>query len=455
MSQPFAPARPKTKEDDAQLSLSRESVGRTGARQVFLIGAAVFALGLVVRIALLLVTRSYESVEYSEVVNVAIALATKGTFADAYGSGTGPTAHAAPLYPLMLSGVYRVFGTPPAGAVAQEVFSSLLSALHYALLPAIAAVCGLGLRVGAVAGLLAALLPVNRWVQTKGSFEYSLAALLVALLSLAILRTWRDTAFHRTNGVVVGLMSGVTLLAAPQVAPLLAALAVAGWLRNRSGRTREYLAFVVVQFAVAAVCVAPWTIRNAIVLGSPVWGRSNLGLELNLSNNDDAFAEWDDNMAAGLFGRAHPHASAAERARVMAVGEIAYNREKAARARQWILSHPTRFAALTLHRVWHFWFPTGKRWPQTLALAALTLGAWIGLGVAVAQRQDLAAWFFLPAWIAFPAPAYLFQQSARMRYPIEWMLFLLAACLSCAVWRRARLSFGGQRRDTGLPGGAE
>ncbi len=440
-------------ENASALSLPPEAGGKNPTRTALLIGAAVFGLGFAVRVALLLITRSYESVEFSEVVGIAIALATRGTFADAYGAGTGPTAHAAPLYPLLLSWIYRVFGIPPAGAVAQEVFSSLLSSLHYALLPAIAAACRLPLRVGAVAGLLAALFPVSRWVQTKGSFEYSLAALLVAVLSLAILKTWRDADFSRRRAVGVGLLSGITLLAAPQVIPLLVVLAAVGWPAGGSRRPGRYAAFVAVQFAAAAICLAPWAIRNARVLGSPVWGRSNLGLELNLSNNDEARAEWDDNMAAGLFHKFHPHASAGERVRLVAMGEIAYNREKAARARRWILDHPGRFAALTLHRVWHFWFPTEKRALQTLALAALTLGAWLGLGLLVARKQNPAAWFFLSLLIAFPAPAYFFQQSARMRHPIEWSFYLLGACVLCVVWRPGLLLFRRARQRWEQAGG--
>jgi hypothetical protein len=75
-----------------------------------LICLGIFVLAFAVRIALLYTTRSYLEEEHSEVTNVASSLASGRGFASAYWN-TGPTAHTSPLYPLLLSLVYRSFGT--------------------------------------------------------------------------------------------------------------------------------------------------------------------------------------------------------------------------------------------------------------------------------------------------------------------------------------------------------
>src|SRR5262245_10994305 len=64
---------------------------------------------------------------------------------DAFGRGTGPTAHLAPLYPLFLSGVYRLAGTyeTMTGRWTQCGVSIALATLALLLLPALARKLGL------------------------------------------------------------------------------------------------------------------------------------------------------------------------------------------------------------------------------------------------------------------------------------------------------------------------
>src|ERR1700754_4155748 len=56
-----------------------------------------------------------------ESVHVALALATRGEYADAYGAGTGSTAHLGPLVPLIMAGLYYVFGPGQPLAVAMMI----------------------------------------------------------------------------------------------------------------------------------------------------------------------------------------------------------------------------------------------------------------------------------------------------------------------------------------------
>ena len=62
-----------------------------------------------------------DHVHPTELSNVAGAILAGRGIADVYGVGTGPTAHASPAYPILLAGVYRIFGFGERGAVAQNV----------------------------------------------------------------------------------------------------------------------------------------------------------------------------------------------------------------------------------------------------------------------------------------------------------------------------------------------
>jgi hypothetical protein len=67
-----------------------------------------------------------------------------------------------------------------------------------------------------------------------------------------------------------------------------------------------------------------------------------------------------------------------------------------------------------------------KRIGQTIALAVITLLGFWGL-VRYVRSGSFGRQYFSLLWFFFPLSAYLFQQSGRLRYPIEWTSFLFAA----------------------------
>ena len=393
----------------------------------------LFTISLLVRAALMIFTKSYLYAERDEVVRIAISFARNGVLGNAYGPGSGPTATTPPLYPMLLSLLYRVFGIDAAGTAAQELLSSGFASIQYALLPALAIACGMPRSIGILAGVMGALTPISRWIETKGNFEYALSGMLCAGLALGILRAWQERDFSLRRGVVLGALSGITMLVAPQFAVVLTLLMVYPLLAFREARRAAYWKFVAAQLGLMAAFLAPWVIRNQVVLGVPVWSRSNLGMELNLSNNDKAKPGWQTNFDSGLFAAIHPTLNVEERARLVRMGEMAYNAEKERIGKQWIATHPARFAILTLERAVYFWFPPERRPVQTLALGMVTLLGFIGFGI-FARWRDSVAHFFLILWLVFPLPTYVFQQSGRMRYPIQWTTYLFAAyCLSAVL----------------------
>jgi 4-amino-4-deoxy-L-arabinose transferase-like glycosyltransferase len=403
----------------------------------------IFVLALCVRLTIIFKTRTYLDIEHTEVVRIATSLATQGTFADAYGHNTGPTAHASPLYPILLSLVFRMFGTGVAGEIAQETFSSMIASLIYAALPTLSTACGLGLAPGIFAGLAGAVLPVNFWSETKGSFEAPLVGLLLMIFCIATARVWRSADFSVRWAVIMGFISGVALLASPSLAPVILASLFLSYALFRHTKAKECIRFCVIVLGIIALCLTPWAVRNYLVLGSVVWSRSNLGLELYISNNDMAAPNWYDNISSHLFDRSHPFSSRIEQRKLQALGELPYEHEKLTNAMHWIVTHPKRFTWLTLQRIYYFWFPRMRRRAQSILMGLFTVGAGAGL-IRLLRSGNVTAWLFLGIVTLYPLIYYIVEAFARYRCPIDWVLiFLTAFWISSIV--NSRVNFGRPR----------
>jgi len=385
----------------------------------------IFALALCVRVIIIFKTRTYLDIEHTEVVRIATSLATQGTLADAYGH-SGPTAHASPLYPILLSLIFRIFGTGVAGEIAQETFSSSIASLIYAALPTLSTASGLGSEPGIFAGLVGAVLPVNFWSETKGSFEAPLVGLLLMMFSIVTARVWRSADFSARRALVVGFVSGAALLASPTLAPVILASLFLGYAFFRQTKAKECIRFGLIVLGIATLCLTPWAVRNYLVLGSAVWSRSNLGLELYISNNDMAAPNWYDNISSGLFNRSHPFPSRIEQRKLQAMGELPYEHEKLTSAVHWIVTHPQRFGWLTMRRIYYFWFPRMRRRAQSILMGLFTVGAGAGL-IRFLRSGNVTAWLFLGIVALYPIIYYIVEAFARYRCPIDWVLIFLTA----------------------------
>lgn len=415
-----------------------------GAQSVLFWSVALLALGLAVRLVLL----RYAPAEPlgCEVVNVAKSLATTGRYADAYGPGTGPTAHCAPLLPLLLSLLFRIFGMGVGGKLAMMTAASLASALAFALLPALAAASELPLGYGVLAGIAGALFPFNFVPQTRGIFDAPFTAAAFVSLCILICRIRARRRFTRREAFVWGIAAGLACLLNPAMLPVLA-----GWTLFLVFKHSRQFPRIFVFSLVAILCffatVAPWAIRNYQALGSPIWTRSNFWLEVHVSNNDWLTADEVQNIALPNFDLVHPARGAAERAEVKRLGEIPYMREKRKQAIAWITNHKRRFLELTAERFRLFWIPRMARPVQTFLEAALTILALSGL-VLLFRCGHASAWIFVAIVTLYPLVYYLVQVTPRYRLPIEPFLFLLAAyCLLKAAIGLDRRQRNASRSD--------
>ena len=163
-------------------------------------GVVVFVVAMLVRLALVLPNRQAILLERPEPVQIALSLVATGRYADAYGVGSGPTAHCVPLHPMLLSVLFGLFGTGAQGTQAMNVFGLTAAAVGFALLPALAVAAGLRLSSGVLAGFVGALAPVNFWAQTSGSFDAPLTSVVLVALCILLSRVWAEAQFTRSEG---------------------------------------------------------------------------------------------------------------------------------------------------------------------------------------------------------------------------------------------------------------
>jgi hypothetical protein len=355
--------------------------------------AIIFAVALAVRLAYAMTTLPAIDQQY-ETSRVALSLADHGAFADPFRLPTGPTAHLAPGFPLVLAAVYKIFGAGLAGETAKRILGCVVSSLGYALLPALSAASGWGPGPGVAAGLLGAVFPLNRYEEIAGNWESPWAALALIALAWMCLR--------KTNPLRFGATGGLALLFAPAIAPVFAMWSL--WSRR----------FRLLALLPALLLLLPWAARNRIHLGEWIWMRDNLGLELSLSNNAAAAPTMRENIASGMHAAQHPSLSILEGDRVCYWGEPEYNRRRLDMARAWIAANPGRFLALTAARMRRFWF-------SSYYFSALLVLALAGL------YRTPNAWVFATLWLTFPLLYYFVQFDPRYRHPMEWSVLLMAS----------------------------
>ena len=152
----------------------------------------IVALAVVLRVGAIYYASPPDHVHATELSNVAGAILAGRGIADAYGVGTGPTAHASPVYPVLLAGVYSMFGFGERGAVAQNVFGLVqVVGIFLLMLPLCRA-----LELPPISGLAGALLfsiPVSS-TSERGDWEAPLSAVTIMAAVILALGWWkRDT----------------------------------------------------------------------------------------------------------------------------------------------------------------------------------------------------------------------------------------------------------------------
>jgi hypothetical protein len=387
--------------------------------------AAIFIAAAAVRLLLAYLIYPHH-VYRGEAESIGMSLALHGEFAGCYAVPTGPTAHCGPFYTGLIAIVYYLLGTGFAAEMTRIGLLILVNSVICAAQPVMAAAVGLPLWCGIGSGLASALIPMHRTGEMFHAWDEPYAALGL-MLALTLLARW--TALCKQSirvAAAYGVLWGVLLHIAPGMLLVFAGLSAYSILTQRRNGWTESRRWLVV-WAVAGLVITPWTLRNRIQLGGWIFMRSNFGIELQMANNDRSGPATDDNRKAGLYRQTHPSINVQEAERVRSMGEIAYNRERLARATTWIKTHSLRFAELTVARVLIFWLGwwgnPESAWIFALTTALAAVGGW--LMWRDGHRHTLA--MFGIVWLCYPLTFYLVQHLPRYRMSIWWTVVLAAA----------------------------
>ena len=397
----------------------------------------IAAVALIFRLALLFFLRQRltgPSMPYViETTDIAASLAAGRGFASPFPlAHTGATAWVCPLFPYLLTGIFRFWGTfTQKSLLAIQILNCLFASIT--VFPIYAAAKRTFGSAGALfSAWLWVFLPFAWWTPIQDIWDTSLTAFLLAAIfctTLAI-RHRRDLFSWLAYGALwaFGALVNAAVLS---LLPFFFAWLL--WQR------RDSLSLALPSVALVLFCfiLLPWTIRNHRALGKWIPLRSNFGVELWLGNNP---AAGDPNSFA-----LHPLWNASEAAEFQRVGEVNYAADKQRAALAYIRAHPTETARAVADRIWSNWFAvtdrvnaqwsTSPAYVKALFLANFSMILFAALGLIVAPREIGAE--ALPYWIAvlvFPLPYYLTHTLVRYRFPIEPMLTILAAYGALQLW---------------------
>ena len=384
-----------------------------------------------------------------EMGRVARALATGFGYADPFIGHTGPTTWVPPLYPLLLAGVFKIFGIYTLrSAWVILTFNSFVSALTAMTTYEIAARC-FNRRVAVWSAWIWALYPAAMQYAVRWVWEMTLSTWLLTVIFVLALRMRRigeipaDTTevdfCSRDDGrtlrrwLIFGLLWGLLGLSNPSLLLFLPACGL--WVLHGTRHLRRQAGFASMSAIVFIICVSPWMVRNALVFHKFIPMRANFGAELYLGNGPGAMGF--------LMEYNHPYEAQNQLGLYKQMGEVAYAQMRGQLAKKYIASHPGLFLRNSLKRLYFFWIsvphPTGGKWyiePFRVAnFAFASIAGLFGLGLAL-KRRIPAAWLFAWAFLLIPLIYYFVTVHARFRDPLEPMIAILAVYLFQSVERR-------------------
>jgi 4-amino-4-deoxy-L-arabinose transferase-like glycosyltransferase len=373
-----------------------------------------------------------------ETGNIAYSLAQGKGFTSVFRTDTGPTAWLAPVYPLLIAGIFKIFGSFTTRAFFAAVFLNIVFSSATCVPVFLAGKRIGGLSVASLAAWLWALFPNAIMMPFEWIWDTSLSALLAATILLATL------ALAESNRVLnwcgYGLLWGFALMTNPALGALLPFLL--GWLAGCDpGENRLRWKRVALTATIAMLCCVPWTIRNYSAFHHFIPLRSNFPFELWLGNNDI----FDEHARNGrkVITRTE------ETRRYAQLGETAYMQEKWQLATSFMASHPGLELRLTRRKFAAFW--TGVESPfrtlhetdsnlvRGLLLCSFLTGLGTFVGILVLWLRQSAITFPLAIFpLIFPYLYYVTHADLRYRHPIDPVLCLLTAIAATSAWELVR-----------------
>lgn len=329
----------------------------------------------------------------NEAAGIARQLVSGKGFASPFHDYAGPTAWLAPVYPVLLTGVFHIFGD---GAISLWV-AVLLNVVFGSLTTAVVLQLGRGF-FGQTSGILAAWMwavsppmIVMPWLPWETCFS----ALMFGFVFLRTLRLGENSPLWQW--ILCGALWSFAALLNPALLAPLPALAF------RAVRKPQCRIGSAAMLMVCLLGITPWTLRNLYVFHQFVPLRSNFWPEAYFGNVSFALHPTGASM---LYQRE---------------GEIAFARDLRDRVIEHVRSHPREFVLRTGKRILDFWTqPSYFRFYSIL----IAIAAVFGLLLACCTEGE---WFsFASVLVLYPLLYYFTYTFSRYRHPIEPVMYVLA-----------------------------
>lgn len=363
----------------------------------------------------------------NETGNIAQSLAQGKGFSSVFRRDTGPTAWVAPVYPLLIAGVFKLFGIFTLRSFFAAAFLNVAfsSAACVPIFYAGKRIAGIGVASGAA--WLWAVFPNAVIIPFEWIWDTCLSALLAATILWATLKLAESQ--RRRDWCAYGVLWGFTLMTNPALASLLPFLL--GWATYRARQKGALSVWKpALALGVTILCCLPWTVRNYVEFHRFVPLRSNFPFELWIGNN-----EIFDLHAVNALRQITQYEEIREYGQL---AETAFLEKKWMEGTRFIWTHPTLELQLTGRRFIANW--TGLETPiksflETdsnlvrgilLANVLATLGALLGI-IALCRERSAFAFPIAVFPVVFPCVYYITHASVRYRHTIDPVMILLTA----------------------------
>jgi 4-amino-4-deoxy-L-arabinose transferase-like glycosyltransferase len=331
-----------------------------------------------------------------------------------------PSAFWPPLYPAFLAALYGVFGH-------ELMLARIVNSVIGAFVPVLIFLIGTRLfdrRIGLLAAIGAVFYPLlivlGAWVIPDGPYIVFVCLIILTMIEIQARPRW---SLYVALGVLLGLaylLKPVTAFFLPFLVPwfLLSLTPLPHGQRWKAG---------IVTALVLMMVLAPWTVRNYVVLGSPIVGSSNGGYTFYGANNPDA------------WGGHYEHFPA----RMPELSEGAEQMEFYRQGIEWITSDPSGFLAVEVQKFRRLASPLsissspedlsipGERLVRTAYTAFLLLA--LG-GIVLLRNQWRTTGLLLIPLLAVLLSTAVFYGDARYTMPAVPVLLIWASVSIFTAW---------------------
>jgi hypothetical protein len=340
---------------------------------------------------------------------------------------TGPTVWFTPIYPYLVAGIFKIWGTYTFHSrIIIQTMNLAFAALTVIPIYGIARrTFGEAVAVGA--SWFWVFLPTSLFFPMMWIWDTAMAGLFFALIFWATLALAEQQTTWAWAGY--GALWAIGVLVNPSmisVFPFLLGWVI--WETRRDGA--PWFKFAAAAVLVFAIGLVPWTVRNYRVFGKVIVLRSNFGLELWLGNNAAVPDSWSPWM--------HPNDSPEEARKYQSMGEIAYMAEKQEQAIAFMRAHPADTVRFIFHRFVGNWIAVSESPLDSWSYSPLYMKLFVILNVSLSLFTLLGALFAYRAkhpdafpyaivLLIFPLIFYVTHASLRYRFPMDPIMMVLSA----------------------------